>query len=107
MSDEKPKMKPLFLVKPGSVTRRDISRAERLAGICIIECAEPESARYQELPMSYDLNDQARAALSLMRNIMTSPVADFKRAGLTKWFIEALLGWQRPANVPVVPAVKR
>lgn len=96
-------LKPLFLVKPGSVSRKDISRAERQSGICIIECAEPESARYQELPMTYNLNDQARAALSLMRMVVSSQVVDFKRGDLTKWFVEALLAWdKKPTQVQPV-----
>ena len=102
MSDAK-MLKPMFLVKPGTVSRKDIARAERHSGICIIECAEPESARYQELPLMYDLNDQARAALSLMRSVIASPTPDFKRGDLTRWFIEALLAWgNKPGQVPTV-----
>jgi hypothetical protein len=101
-------LKPLFLVKPGSVSRKDIARAEKHSGICIVECSEPETARYQELPMAYDLNDQARAALSLMRMVVSANTVDFKRGDLTKWFIDALLQWdKKPVNVTPTAQVKR
>jgi len=31
------KLKPLLIVKPGTVSRKDINRAEQHGGICIIE----------------------------------------------------------------------
>ena len=108
MSDQVKMLKPLFLVKPGSISRKDIVRAERHSGICIVECSEPESARYQELPMQYDLPDQARAALSLMRNVLESSTPTFQRGDLTKWFVQALLQWDKKiAETPKVPPVKR
>src|ERR1700676_4273517 len=101
-------LKPLFIVKPGSVSRKDISRAEKHAGICIIECADPESARYQELPLQYNLNDQARAALSLMRIVLRSTSTDFKRGDLTKWFVEQLMAWDSETkNVEPVATVRK
>lgn len=96
MSDQK--LKPLFLVKPGSVSRVDIRRAERLAGVCIIECTEPDSTRYSEPPLGANLDDQARAALSLMRIVINSNSASFQRSELTKWFVAELLSWNRPRN---------
>lgn len=102
------KLMPLFLIKPGSMKRRDIIRAEKQSGICIVECAEPEAARYQELPISYNLDDQARAALSLMRSVISSPTVDFKRGDLTKWFVDALLSWNQPKQVlPVTLATSK
>jgi hypothetical protein len=100
MMDEK--LRPLFLIKPGTMSRKDIGRAERMCGICIAECSDTDSARYSEPPLGADLNEQSRAALSLMRKVLSSPSADFKRGELTKWFVEEILTWQRPANVPAV-----
>jgi hypothetical protein len=98
-------LKPMFLVKPGTVSRRDINRAEKHSGILIIECADPDAARYQELPLQYDLDDQARAALSLMRVVISSPSPNFTRGELTKWFVEQLMNWdKKPENVPAVKA---
>lgn len=99
-------LKPLFLVKPGSVSRKDIERALRHSGVCIVECAETEAARYSEPPLGTDLNEQARAALSLMRMVIASPSAEFKRGELTKWFVDAILNGRVPEKVPPVPVVK-
>jgi hypothetical protein len=100
-------LKPLFLVKPGSVSRKDIERALRHSGVCIVECSETESARYSEPPMGTDLNEQARAALSLMRMVIASPNAEFKRGELTKWFVDAILNGRIPEKVPHVAAARR
>lgn len=100
-------LKPLFVVKPGSVSRKDIMRAERHSGICIVECAEPEAARYQELPIMHNLDDQARAALSLLRMVIHSQSVDFKRAELTKWFVQQLLEGHSPAQVLPTKTVSR
>lgn len=43
--DKKPRMKPLFLIPPKSMSAKDIRRAERLAGIVIAECSDAPSAR--------------------------------------------------------------
>lgn len=108
MADDKPsRLQPLFLVKPGTVTRADIRRAEKLGGICIIECADPESARYSEPPLEAQLDVQARACLSLLRMILRSPGVDFKRGDMTKFFIEALLNEGKPLMVTPVGPVKK
>lgn len=100
------KLKPLFLVKPGSVSRKDIHRAEKQCGICIVECADPEASRYSEPPLTANLDEQSRAALSLMRMVLRSPNTDFKRAELVKWFVDILIGERPPLEVPTVKAVK-
>jgi len=94
--------KPLFLALPGSISRRDILRAERQCGICIIECKDPSATRYSEPPLGADLEEQARAALSLMRMIISAPKTDFSRAEMTKWFVNELLTWNRPKDVEPV-----
>jgi len=95
-------MRPLFLVKPGTVSRRDIARAEKQSGICIVECSDTESARFCEPPLHANLDDQARAALSLLRMVLTQQSVDFKRGDLTKWFAQALLDGKRPEPVKPV-----
>jgi hypothetical protein len=99
---ENRQLKPLFLVKPDSMSRKDINRAERLSGICIVECKDPDSARYSEPPLTANLDDQARAALSLMRTVVNHPNSNFTRGELTKWFIDSLLSWNAPKTVTPV-----
>jgi hypothetical protein len=107
MSDTPPvRLKPLFLVKPGTVSRKDIQRAERHSGICMIECADPESARYSEPPIDAKLDVQARAALSLLRMILRNGSSNFTRAELTKFFVEALLSGTSPTPIPPVAVTK-
>jgi len=107
MSDTKNMLKPLFLVKPQSVSRKDIIRAEKHCGICIIECSDPDASRYSEPPLGANLDEQARAALSLLRMIMASQSPDFKRSELTKFFVNALLNGSRPQSVSPVSEVKK
>lgn len=100
-------LRPLFLIKPGTMSRKDISRAERLAGICIVECGEPDAARFCEAPLGADLDEQARAALSLMRTVISHPDTNFTRGSLTKWFVAELLTWKQPPKVPLVKEPER
>lgn len=95
--------KPLFIVKPGSMSRNDISRAERQAGICVVECAEPDAVRFLDSPPDAGMDLQARAALSLTRMITNSP-GPFQRGELLKWFVDQLLNFKAtPPSVPLVP----
>jgi hypothetical protein len=65
MSAEGKKAMLTLLVKTGTVSRRDIARAERLSFLCIVECSDPESSRFLEPPsLISNLDDQARAAQS-------------------------------------------
>lgn len=95
-------LKPLFLVKPGTVSQKDIRRAERLTGIVFVECSEPDSARYMEPPLHVGIDAQSRAALSLVRIIMKHPNADLNRGAITKWFVELLMDGEVPTPVEKV-----
>ena len=107
MSEPFKGLRPMFLVKPGTVSRKDINRAERLCGVCIVECAQPDSARYSEAPLGADLDEQARAALSLMRMILSSQSPNFTRGDLTKWFVDILLAsHKQPESVGRVKPTK-
>ncbi len=101
------KLRPLFLTKPKTISREDIKRAERLCGICIVECAEPDATRFCEPPIGMDLDTQARAALTLMRTIVNHESQNFSRAELTKWFVKELISWNQPNSVPVVKGLVR
>ena len=112
MSDQtvSPRLKPLFLVKPKTMSARDIQRAEKLAGVCIVECADPETARFLEPPIDANIDVQARAALSLMRYIVKSTgnsTTTHYGATLIKMFVETILSAPTPAVVPRVGEMKR
>lgn len=63
---------PLLIVKAKSVTRADIQRAARLAGVCIVECTEPEGARYAEPPLGVAPDRHAAACMALVDYIVTT-----------------------------------
>ncbi len=103
------KVKPLFLIKPKSMSPRDIRRAEKLAGICIAECEAPEQARFLEPPLDATIDAQARAALALMRYVIdntTNPSTIFYGANLVKWFVEKLIAAPTVNRVPPVTKSK-
>lgn len=105
MSDEsKLTVRPLFLVKPNSMSREDIQRAEEQTGICIVECAEPESARFVEPPIDVDISAQARAALLTFRAVVRNSAGTFYKTDIMKWFIDVIL--EQPA-VQRVATVKK
>lgn len=104
MSD---KAKPLFLVKPNTMSRDDINRAETEAHIVIVECAEPEHVRLMDPPIDAQIDMQARAALDLMRVVATSASAQYSRDWLVTWFVNALMRERRPEPVKRVEKVKK
>lgn len=90
MSDEQktPHMLPLVLVKPGTMSREDITRAEERSFICIVECTEPEAARFLDPPPYANIDAQARAAMSLLRYITGFKSTDSITGGaLIKWYV--------------------
>ena len=75
MSEDKKWALPLLIVKPGTVSKRDIARAEKSAFILIVECVEPESVRFLAPPPPATLSDQAAAAMELMRVVLRADAA--------------------------------
>ena len=57
--------------------------------------------------MRTDLDEQARAALSLFRWVVHHQQQDFKRGEMTRWFVQAILDGRPPIPVPPVPTVKQ
>jgi hypothetical protein len=99
--------KPLFIVKPGTMSRADIKRAEKLAAICVVECSDPDAVRFLEPPPDAGLDVQARAALSLVR-LVTNGTGPYQRGELLKWFVDQILNFKgAPATVPPVHPVPR
>ena len=105
MSDMK--VKPLFVVKPDTIKREDIERAEKEASIVIIECADPESVRFLDAPFDAQIDLQARAALQLMRVVATSASTNYNRDWLVTWFVNALMRESHPEAIKRVEKVKR
>lgn len=99
---EQKKAMPVMLIKPGTMEPQDIKRAEEAGFILILECTEPEAARFLELPASADIDAQARAALSLMRTVMATAPASYGRSDLARLWAHILLNEQAPASVPAV-----
>lgn len=94
---------PVFVVKTGTMSRRDINRLEKLSGFLVVESAEPETVRYLEPPVDADVPAQARAALSLFRMIKASTETTMYRQNLMKLFLDVLMD----APPPRVVRVKR
>jgi hypothetical protein len=97
-------LKPMFVVKPKTISRRDIKRAQEQCGICIIECSDPDSARYSEPPIMADIDEQSRAAYSLLRMIVTTGTSStsFYKGDLIKFFVNSLLNDKRPVETTPV-----
>lgn len=103
--EQKSRVKPLFLVKPGAITATDIERAERECGICIIECETPDAVRLLEPPIDAGIDAQASAALSLTRMVLNhegNSYTTFTKAGLIEWFTRALMYGSQPKAVAKV-----
>lgn len=104
MSD---KLKPMFVIKPKTMSRRDINRAEKACGIVIIECAEPEDARFLEAPIDAEIDIQARGALDLMRVIVTGTTTHYSRDWMVTWFVNALMRERKPEPVKRIAPVRK
>ena len=103
-----PEFRPLFFIKPDSMSPKDIKRAEK-SGICIVECADPEAIRQcQPLPLS-TVNAQARAALEFIRFVVSYPnqAAVWTKGDVAKSFVELLLRSEKPAETEQVKPVKK
>ena len=101
------KLKPLFVVKPKTMTRRDINRAEKHAGIIVVECEDPEQARFLEPPIDAEIDVQARGALDLMRVVASGTTINYSRDWLVTWFVNALMRERRPEPVKRIEKVQR
>jgi hypothetical protein len=100
------KWHPLLLVKPKTMSRQDIRRAEKLGGICVVECAEPETARFVEAPLHVGTDALAGAALALVRFLQGQPQgSNFGRNEIAKWYVDFILKSAGPAGTPAVPTV--
>lgn len=92
----KPDPKPLFLVKPGTMTQEDIKRAERMACVCIVECAEPEAARYLVPPLAGDITAQGVAALRVLQWIADTDASQIWKNQITSYFTKLIIQQAQP-----------
>lgn len=99
---------PILMVKPGTVSKKDIELARNLGFILIIECDEPEAARFVEPPIPASMDDQTRACLDLFRYVMDTGNRDtvFYKVDLVQRWVRALTQGKRPDSVPPTEKVK-
>jgi hypothetical protein len=108
MADKIEVPQPLFLVKPGTIKRPDIRRAEKNCGITIVECSDPESARYSVPPITANIHEQARAALELFRWIASGDSGSvFYQRDMTKYFVKLLLEGSKPIAAEPVKQIRK
>ncbi len=60
---------PLFIIKRGSMSRRDIARIEKHAGLLVVESDDPASAVSVSKPCPSAVPMHAQVALELFRRI--------------------------------------
>jgi hypothetical protein len=104
MSD---KLKPVLVVPPKSISRDDIEKVEAQGGFLVVECADPDAARFLFPPPEADLDQQAQAALALMRMVLSSQAHTFTRGDLTRWFVDVLLNAPQPKPIKPIKAERR
>lgn len=92
----KPDPKPIFLVKPNTISKEDIKRAERMASVCIVECTEPEAARFLVPPPLGDISAQGVAALRVLQWVATNANGTVYRSDLTNYFTRLILEQAKP-----------
>jgi hypothetical protein len=97
---------PLFLVKKGTISPKDIRRIERLSLVCVVESTEPEAVRLLEPPVDADIPAQARAALHLFRWMKDTGDnnGSFAKRDIVKYFVDILM---RSDEVQRVDKTKR
>lgn len=112
MSNESPfgKARPLFIVKPKTMSRTDIRRAEKLTGICVVECDDPASVRLLEPPIDAEIGLQARAALKIFRMMVNGGqhnTVTYNKSDVMRWFLDMLIAGSPIPEPPRVPPVKK
>jgi hypothetical protein len=94
---------PVLIVKPGTVSREDIERAEKRGFIIIIECTEPDDCRFLEPPCTASIDVKTRAAYGLMRSIVgATKGAMWERESLISQWAKALMDELPPQPVQKV-----
>lgn len=97
-------MKPVFLIAPGSITKRDIKRIEKLSGVVVAECSNAGLARFLEPPITaVPLEAHAAAAIKLARHIVNTEQASFYKADLVRWFVQMLISQPGIDKVAAIP----
>lgn len=92
----KPVQKPLFLIKPGTIKKEDIARAERHAGVCIVECDDPEGARFLSQIPAGDITAQGYAALKVIEWISSLNDTTIYKSQITQYFTSLIVAQAKP-----------
>lgn len=94
------KPKPLFLVKTGSIARKDIQRIERLCGICVVEISHLDNGQFVTQPPIGDTSMQARAAMEAMLLVAGHPNASIAVSTITDFYTKLSIEGSPKAEVP-------
>ena len=86
----KPLPEALFLVKTGSISKDDIKRAERMTGVCIVECEDPGAARFMVPPPVADITLQADAAMRVLTWVSGLNQQQVWRSEITAYFTQLI-----------------
>lgn len=98
---------PVLMIEPGSMTRADIGRMERRGGIIVVECSNPDTTRFADPPGHLDMDEHARAAMSLVRWIHAKdPQFSTNNGTAIQFYVRALLEGKRPQSVSAVKKAK-
>ena len=101
MSDPIPK--PVFLIPPGSISKRDIRRIEKSGMVIVAECSNAGGARFLDPPpLAVSLDARAAAAYELFRFIQHHSNSQFYKSEIVKWFVDILLREQKIEKVKTV-----
>ena len=92
----KPNAKPLFLIKPGTIKKEDIARVERHSGVCIVECEDPEGARFLTQLPTGDISAQGYAALKVLDWIASQTETSIYRSQITQYFTRLIIEQAKP-----------
>ena len=102
--DNSTQPKPIFLIAPGSISKRDIKRIEKLGAVVVAECANAGLARFLEPPITaVPLDAHSAAAIKLARHIVNTDQASFYKSDLVRWFVQMLLSQPGIEKVVTVP----
>lgn len=94
--------KPLFIIKAGTMSSRDIRRIEKLCDVVVAESTMPGEERFLET-VFIDADAKARAAYELFRRIKDTQAERLDKSTLIKWFVDILLNG---GNIETVKQVK-
>jgi len=93
--------RPVLMIVPGSMSKRDIGRMERKGGIIVVECSEPETATFADPPAHRTMDDQARASMALFRWLSIKGTSfNTNNGDAIQFWVRALIEGKQPEAAP-------